>query len=208
MTESCCSATPSGSTWGTAVCAPLFAELQRRKALVFVHPNASPDPSAHALGVPDALIDFTADTTRAIAQLLYTNTFARTPDVNYVFSHAGGTIPYLAGRFDIVDEMGVIPGADGRDSAAETYRRLYWDTALSWTDPVLHMLRETVGMNRVVFGSDYPYLRRDLAVASPRRIATSAELSEHERAAVLGGNATALIPRLRSLQSQTPIPAS
>jgi 6-methylsalicylate decarboxylase len=69
---------------------PLFDELQRRQAVVFVHPNPSPDPSAHALGLPDTLIDFTADTTRAIAQLHYSNTFARTPDVKYIFAHAGG----------------------------------------------------------------------------------------------------------------------
>ncbi|MDT7799954.1 MAG: 6-methylsalicylate decarboxylase, partial [Actinomycetota bacterium] len=99
---------------GDARLAPLFDELQRRQALVFVHPNASPDPVAHTLGLPDSLIDFTADTTRAIAQLHYSNTFARTPDVTYVFSHAGGTVPYLAGRFDIVDQMGVIPGAEQR----------------------------------------------------------------------------------------------
>jgi len=90
--------------------ASLFEELQRRKAVVFVHPNASPDPSAHTLGLPDSLIDFTADTTRAIAQMHYSNTFASTPDVTYIFSHAGGTVPYLAGRFAIVDEMNVIPG--------------------------------------------------------------------------------------------------
>src|SRR5580693_2243973 len=58
---------------------PLFDELQRRAAVVFVHPNPSPDPSARALGLPDTLIDFTADTTRAIAQLHYSSTFARTP---------------------------------------------------------------------------------------------------------------------------------
>ena len=124
---------------------PLFDELQRRAAVVFVHPNPSPDPSAHALGLPDSLIDFTADTTRAIARLHYSNTFARTPDVKYVFSHAGGTVPYLAGRFGIIDEMNVIPGAEARGTAAETFRRLYWDTALSWGDPVLRMLREVVG---------------------------------------------------------------
>ena len=178
---------------------PLFEELQRRKALVFVHPNASPDPVAHTLGLPDALIDFTADTTRAVAQLHYSNTFARTPDVTYVFSHAGGTVPFLAGRFGIVDEMGVIGGAEERQSAAETFRRLYWDTALSWGDPVLRMLRSVVGIEQVVFGSDYPYLRRDLAVASPRRIADSVELSPSERTAVLGGTASKLIPRLTHL---------
>jgi 6-methylsalicylate decarboxylase len=182
---------------------PLFDELQRRHAIVFVHPNPSPDPSGHSLGLPDALIDFPADTTRAIAQLHYGNTFARTPDVTYVFSHAGGTVPYLAGRFGIVDEMKVIPGAEERGSAAETFRRLYWDTALSWGNPVLHVLREVVGINHVVFGSDYPYLRRDLAVASRQRIETNVELTESERTAILGGTATKLLPRLASRRSMT-----
>ena len=149
---------------------PLFDELQRRRAVVFVHPIPSHDPSAHSLGLPDSLIDFPADTTRAIARLHYSNTFARTPDVKYVFSHAGGTVPYLAGRFGIVDEMKVVPGAEERGSAAETFRRLYWDTALSWGKPVLRMLREVAGIDHVVFGSDYPYLRRDLAVACRQHI--------------------------------------
>jgi aminocarboxymuconate-semialdehyde decarboxylase len=181
---------------------PLFEELQHRAAVVFVHPNPSPDPSAHALGLPDNLIDFTADTTRAIARLHYTNTFARTPDVKYIFAHAGGTVPYLAGRFGIVDEMSVIPGAGGRATAAETLRRLYWDTAASWGDPVLRMLRDVAGLDRVVFGTDYPYMPRDLAVACRELIEASPELTENERTAILGATATELIPRLQS-RSQT-----
>jgi 6-methylsalicylate decarboxylase len=179
--------------------APLFDELQRRKAVVFVHPNASPDPAAHALGLPDSLIDFTADTTRAIAQLHYSNTFARTPDVTYIFSHAGGTVPYLAGRFAIVDQMDVIRGAENRASAADTFRRLYWDTALSWSDPVLAMLRSVVSIDHVLFGTDYPYLRRDLAVNARGHIASTLELTLDEKTAVLGGTAATLIPRLAPL---------
>ncbi|MDT7715823.1 MAG: 6-methylsalicylate decarboxylase [Pseudonocardiales bacterium] len=182
---------------------PLFEELQRRAAVVFVHPNPSPDPSAHALGLPDSLVDYPADTTRAVAQLHYSNTFARTPDVKYVLSHAGGTVPYLAGRFAVIDEMGVIPGAEARASAADTFRRLYWDTALSWSDPVPNMLRDVVGIDHVVFGTDYPYLRRDLAVSCRARIETSAALSAVERTAILGGTATTLIPRLASVASRT-----
>jgi predicted TIM-barrel fold metal-dependent hydrolase len=185
-----------GTYLGDSALAPLFDELQRRRVVTFVHPNASPDPSAHRLGPPDSLIDFTADTTRAIAQLLYTNTFARTPDVKYIFSHAGGTVPYLAGRFEVVDEMGVIPEADSRSTAAETFRNLYFDTALSWSDPVLVMLRSVVGMEHVLFGSDYPYLRRDLAVSCRQRIEESSVLTDTERTAVLGATAMELIPRL------------
>jgi predicted TIM-barrel fold metal-dependent hydrolase len=113
----------------------VFEELERRRVVVFVHPTASPDRVAHALGLPDSLVDFVADTTRAIAHLHYSNTFARTPNVKYIFSHAGGTIPYLATRFGVVDEMGVIDGAGERGTAADTLRRLYWDTARPGTIP-------------------------------------------------------------------------
>ena len=175
---------------------PLFQELERRRAVVFIHPTSSPDPSAHRLGLPDSLIDFTADTTRAVAQMHYSNRFARTPNVKYILSHAGGTIPYLAGRFAIVDEMNVIPGGENRGSAADTFRRLYWDTALSLSDPVLQMLRATVGMDRVLFGSDYPYLRRDLAVGCAGKLARTSELTDAERQLVMSGNAAQLFPRL------------
>jgi 6-methylsalicylate decarboxylase len=152
------------------------------------------------LALPDSLIDYPADTTRAIARLHYSNTFARTPDVKYVLSHAGGTVPYLAGRFAIIDQMNVIPGAQARATAAETFRRLYWDTALSWGHPVLRMLRDVVGIDHVVFGSDYPYLRRDLAVACRGHIEASPELTDSDRTAVLGGTATTLIPRLATVR--------
>jgi 6-methylsalicylate decarboxylase len=188
-----------GMYLGDTRVAPVFTELQRRKAVVFVHPNASPDPAAHSLGLPDSLIDFTADTTRAVAHMHYSNTFASTPDVKYIFSHAGGTVPYLAGRFAVVDEMNVIPGADSRARAADTFRNLYWDTALSWTDPVLAMLRAVVGLDHVLFGTDYPYLRRDLAVESRGHIANTPELTASEKASVLGETAIKLIPRLKSL---------
>ena len=103
----------------------------------------------------------------------------------------------LAHRFAIVDEMQVVPDPDGRrGSAADTFRRLYWDTALAWSDPVLRMLRAVVGLDRVVYGSDYPYLRPDLAVRGRAELEATAELSGDERAAMFHGTATTLIPRL------------
>ncbi len=186
---------------GDARFRPLFDELERRRAVVFVHPTLSPDAAAHSLGLPDTLIDFTADTTRAVAQLHYGNTFARTPNVKYIFSHAGGTIPYLATRIAVVDEMGVIPGAEERGTAADTFRKLYWDTAISWRQPILKMLRSIVGMGQVLFGSDYPYLRRDIAVACRSEVENSPELDNEEGRAVLAANALKLFPRLAGLRS-------
>ncbi len=97
---------------GDAILEPVFEELERRKSVVFVHPNPSPDAAAHSLGLPDNLIEFPTDTNRAVAQMHYTHRFARTPNVKYIFSHAGGSIPLLAARFAIIDEMGFIADAE------------------------------------------------------------------------------------------------
>jgi predicted TIM-barrel fold metal-dependent hydrolase len=83
--------------------------------------------------------------------------------------------------------MNVIPGAEERGTAADTLHRLYWDTALSWRPPILLMLRSVVGMGQVLFGSDYPYLRRDLAVGCRLEVETSAELDSKESLASLPG---------------------
>jgi predicted TIM-barrel fold metal-dependent hydrolase len=178
---------------------PLFHELQQRKATIFIHPNASPDPVAHVLGLTDNLIDFPGDTTRAIAQLHYGGTFAATPDIKYVFSHAGGTAPYLAGRFAIVDEMKIMGDSSVTGTSADTFRRLYWDTALAWTDPVLHTLRCIAGLDKVVFGTDFPYVRTDLALKGKQKIKTNPELSVEEKKQVFSGNALRLFPRIESL---------
>jgi predicted TIM-barrel fold metal-dependent hydrolase len=178
---------------------PLFDVLQHRRAVVYVHPNASPDPIAHRLGLTDNLVDFPVDTTRAIAQLHYGGTFSVTPDIKYIFSHAGGTVPYLAGRFAIVDEMKIMGDSSKRGTAVEAFRNLYWDTALAWSDPVLHALRHIAGSGHILFGTDFPYLRKDIAIRSKADVARSTKLSAGEKIRVLGGNALELFPRFKSV---------
>ncbi len=181
---------------------PLFQELQRRKATVFIHPNPSPDPIAHTLGITDNLIDFPSDTTRAIAQMHYSGTFAATPDVKYVISHAGGTAPYLAGRFAIVDEMQIMGDSSITGTFAETFRRLYWDTALAFTDPVINQLRNVAGLDKVVFGSDFPYIRTDLAIRGKLQLENNPDLSAQEKKQLFSSNALELFPRLKSIYNQ------
>jgi len=196
----------NGVYLGDIALEPVFEELERRQAVVFVHPNPSPDAVAHALGLPDNLLDFPTDTNRAVAQMHYTNRFARTPNVKYIFAHAGGSIPYLAARFAIIDEMGFIPGGEQRGTAADMFRRVYWDTALAASDPVLRMLRDIAGISQVVYGTDFPYQRRDLAVKSKQRILGSSALDDVERRAILGGNASRLL-RSESVSPVTSVDA-
>jgi 6-methylsalicylate decarboxylase len=176
---------------------PLFDELQRRGAVVFIHPTTSPDPTAHSLGLPDSLLDFPMDTARTVAHMHYNGVFAATTDVKFVLSHAGGTLPYLARRFAIFDEMAVVPDEDAtRGTVADTFRRLYWDTAAAWSDPTLQTLRAVASLDRVVYGTDYPYLRQDIAIRGRADLDNSPELSANERTAVLHGTAVSLFPRL------------
>jgi aminocarboxymuconate-semialdehyde decarboxylase len=79
------------------------------------------------------------------------------------------------------------------------FRRMYWDTALSASDPVLRMLRDVAGIDQVLYGTDFPYLRRDLAVGSKQRITQSPELKDREGTGILGRNAARLFPRLDSI---------
>jgi 6-methylsalicylate decarboxylase len=189
----------NGIYLGDPTLRPLFAELQKRKAVVYVHPNASPDLIAHSLGITDNLIDFPADTTRAVAELHYRGTFAATPDVKYIFSHGGGTIPYLAGRLAIVDEMKIMGDSSVTGTAAEAFRKLYWDTALAYSDPVLYTLLHVAGLNNILFGTDFPYLRRDMAVNCRNKIEHSKALLDLDTELVLGENALELFPRFKNI---------
>ena len=145
------------------------------------------------------MLDFPTDTNRAVAQMHYTNRFARTPNVKYIFAHAGGSIPYLAARFAIIDEMAFIAGGEQRGTAADMFRRMYWDTALSASDPVLRMLRDVAGISQVLYGTDFPYQRRDLAAKSKQQVLQSSALNDLEHRAILGGNASRLVPRLHQI---------
>src|ERR1700686_3907175 len=141
---------PTACTSETCSWSRFSRNLSAAKRSLYVHPNPSPDAVAHSLGLPDNLFDFPTDTNRAVAQMHYTNRFARTPNVKYIFSHAGASIRYLAARFAIIDEMGFIAGGEQRGVATDMFRRIYWDAALAASDPVLRMLRDVAGINQVL----------------------------------------------------------
>jgi hypothetical protein len=100
-----------------------------------------------------------------------------------ILTNAGGTIPYVASRFAIFDEMNVIPEAQERGSFADTLPHLYWYTAGAFSDPVLHMLRSVTGLGNVLFGTDYPYPRDAISIAGLRQLEDTGELTTASAAA-------------------------
>lgn len=177
----------------------LFAELDRRRAIVFVHPNTIP-PGADATGldIPYGVIEFTFDTTRAITNLLYRGVLERYPSIRYIVSHAGGTVPYLAWRIaGAVSVPGVADRATAGDaaSAMRALASLYYDTALSTSECALAALREFTAPSHVLFGSDFPYVPDALIRAETSGIEASRVLDDASKAAIARDNALALFPR-------------
>jgi len=187
-----------GDTYlGDAAFDPVFAEFNRRKAVVFIHPAIPATSLALKLAMPGAMIEFVFDTTRAVANLIYSGTLERYPDISFILSHAGGTIPYIAWR---LAQGRTIPALHEKapQGAIAYLKRLYYDTAMSATPYALSSLGELVDPSHVLFGSDSPFLPEPLVEASIRGLADYKAFDATTRAKIERGNALALFPRLRT----------
>lgn len=135
---------------------PIFNELNRRSAIVYFHPTEAPCCHAHGLGVPAATLEFPFDTTKAITSLLFSGTLSRHRNIRFIFSHAGGTIPFLAER---IARLEVRP--EFRASVPEgvmfELKRLFFDTALSANELAFSALLRLVAPEQILFGSDFPF---------------------------------------------------
>ncbi|HVO13925.1 MAG TPA: amidohydrolase family protein [Alphaproteobacteria bacterium] len=140
---------------GDPAFAPVFDELNRRKAVVYFHPTQAPCSQCQP-EIPAATLDFPFDTTRAVVSLLFSGTFARCPDIRFIFSHAGGTVPFLAER---IGRLAAVPRfkAQVPNGVIPELKRHYYDTALSANEITFAALLKLVAPEHVLFGSDYPF---------------------------------------------------
>jgi predicted TIM-barrel fold metal-dependent hydrolase len=179
---------------------PVLEELDRRGTTVLVHPVSPIHMDKFKLKLPPYLAEFTVDTTRCIINCLTHNVAERFPKVKLVFSHAGGTAPYLAQRIALLQNMHKVDPEisipQSRENVRAGLRRFWYDTALSAVDPVFNMLREIVGIDRVVFGSDFPQSSPDLVVETAKGVAESKVLSATEKACIARDTMLELMPHL------------
>jgi 6-methylsalicylate decarboxylase len=135
---------------------PLFAELERRAAIVFVHPTSAACCTRLIPEVADTLIEYGTDTTRAIASYVYRGAARRFPNVRLIWSHSAGTMPYLIERFDGADHS---PAAQAQapDGFRASIARFWYDIAQASNPVATRALRTVVPLERIVFGTDYPF---------------------------------------------------
>jgi predicted TIM-barrel fold metal-dependent hydrolase len=184
---------------------PVYQELQRRRAVVFVHPIAGACCVNLVPEVNDNIVEFGADSTRTIASLIYSGVSSRYPDIRWIFSHGGGVMPFVIERFLLGSQAEIVPGIvtkgqDGPPPArvpAGTFaeiRKMYFDTAQISNPVAIAALRQVVPVSQIVFGTDYWYRT---AEETARGLITSRVFSETELQMINRGNAERLFARLR-----------
>lgn len=159
---------------------PFWELASARRAAIFLHPHyICGDERLAGYDLVNA-VGRLADSTIAVARLLFSGHLTRFPGVSLILSHGGGALPYALGR--LKRNHAIHP--DYADPAAE-FQRLYFDTVLF--DPrALRFLCDTVGADKIMLGSDYPF---GIGDPDPCRVVEDTQLTQEERNAILGGNA-------------------
>jgi predicted TIM-barrel fold metal-dependent hydrolase len=186
-----------GDFWlGDPRLSPLLEELNRRKAVVYTHPT-TPNCCGHLLPeAPVPMIEYGTDTTRSIASLVLSGATSRYPGIRWIFSHAGGTMPFLLERF--LFQAGVqAKTPEGAEKiphgVLHELRRLYFDTAQSANPYAMGPLTRLVSNSQICFGTDFPY--RPIA-ENVRGLAKCGLFSPRDLEQVERTNASRLLPRL------------
>ena len=183
-----------GDKWlGDAMYQPVLEELNRRKAVVYVHPLVAACCGRLAMPTFPAVIEVPHDTTRTATSLLLTGSFARFRDIKWIFSHAGGTIPMMAERIESF--YGQRPNLKefAPDGIFGELARQYYDTANAASAPAMAALLKLVPVSQVTYGTDYPYFATDQNKDLPKLGLSAADI-----AAIEHGNAVRLLPGLKS----------
>ena len=144
---------------------PFFEEANRLKAILFIHPLLSEDPRLRRRMMPN-LIGVPWETTVCATDLLLSGMVDKYPDVKILFAHGGGFLPYQIGRLDKGYEQWELVSSNLQAPPSEYLSRFWYDTVL-WNQDSIDFLVKTVGEDRVVAGSDYPF---DLCVWPPKEI--------------------------------------
>ncbi|HBP5919939.1 amidohydrolase family protein [Pseudomonas aeruginosa] len=177
---------------------PIWTELDRRKAVVFIHPTM---PQLATLpGLPGPMLDYPFDTTRTAAHLLQNGVISRYSGVRIILSHAGGFLPYAAYRVAAVSAL-ARNNPSAQSGLIDQLRTFYFDTALS-SPSALPSLLEFAKPENILFGSDFPYAPAPVSASFTAQQDDCALLSEDQHRMVNRTNALPLFPRLESLSER------
>ena len=131
---------------------PVYAELNRRKAVVYVHPTTPACCGNILPGIGASTIEYATDTTRTITQLVFSGVATKFPDIRWIFSHSGGTLPFLTARLEVEAQRKKL-----QSGAAPILRQFYYELAQGTTPGQLAALLKMAPVAQLLYGTDYPF---------------------------------------------------
>ena len=175
---------------------PIFAELDERRAKVFLHPTTPACFEKVGLQRPAPLFEFPVDTGRTIVDMIFAGTFERYPNVSLIVPHAGGVLPSIAHRIALLSGMPVMkpapkPGAD----VIRVLQRLYYDLAMSANQATFDSLRTLAPLSQILYGTDFPFQSSSNVQANSANFRKLKGLSLEEHIEIARSNALRLFPQ-------------
>jgi predicted TIM-barrel fold metal-dependent hydrolase len=150
--------TSYGDKWlGDPAFAPVMDELNRRRAVAYTHPTTANCCGKLIPDVPESIIEWGTDTSRTIASIVFSGTAQRCRDIAFIFSHGGGTMPFLTERFVRLPLVNTNVASRVPNGVEAELRRFYYDTAQAAHPFALASLTRLVPVSQIVFGTDFPY---------------------------------------------------
>lgn len=190
--------TSYGNRWlGDRLFAPVWEELNRRKAVVYNHPHVPACCGKLGNSTPTSIVEYAADTSRTISSLIFTGTAARFPDISWIHSHGGGAVPFILDRFTRAEEV-MRPDRKQKimpNGVLHELGKFYYDTAQANNPGALAAIMNLVPASRVMFGSDFPFRDASVVVTGLESYTFTAE----QRREIDRGNALRIMPRLRAV---------
>lgn len=188
-----------GAYLGEPRFAPIWAELDRRGAVAFVHPTIPPHYEAVAMDYQVSLLEYTFESTRTVASLVYSGTKRRHPNVKVITTHGGGAIPFLASRIAHFPAMlGTDQAVSDADGVMRDLKSFYFDLTAAATPYALPSILELVDPSKLMMGFDYPIMTVPAILPAQAEVARQEGLTQAEKASIFSGNARALLPLLGS----------
>jgi predicted TIM-barrel fold metal-dependent hydrolase len=186
---------------------PVYEELNRRNAVVYVHPIEAACCMNLVQDVGDTVIEYGADTTRTIASLIYSGSTTKFPNIRWIFSHGGGMMPYVIERFLGGSAAELVPGittkGQGNNPPAKVpggvlkeLQKMHYDTAQASNPVAMRALRTVVPVTQIMFGTDYWYRT---AGETGKGLTTSKVFNEAELKMIDRGNVERILPKYKGM---------
>lgn len=171
---------------------PMFEELNRRKAVVFVHPTVPKQVGKIDPKLPGIFLEMPFDSTRTLLALAFNGLMSRFAQIRFIFAHGGGALPLLVDRINYT--LTLDPELQSRfpSGIGPTIRKLYFDTVNVMGGPAFALLKRSYAIEQLLFGTDDPAVSAEVNVGALHRM----EASAAEKQAIARDNVLRLIPRL------------